>query len=296
MDVVLTTSAASGSRVAGSALIAKYIGALQGGARAQGGKFIPGIPAEILANTGVHAPVAQSTDLLVAYSASSVNKFASWPPYGVGYAVPSNEASWYKVSTAGLNAFSVGKPGAGTQVAPTSGAVIGAFFPAVGFAKATILSVVDAGGAWDLVVSGWTTSGAAPTVNLPTGTNITPWCSQLPVIAGPPSADSLALSGAAPGFLAGLGPGEMTALTAADTTRRRRWPLTTDTDPLTGLVEWPTDITARLGAAITDTTDAQDLAATPRSGVAKTPFVPLAAYIGTPPSILTLGTVTVIPQ
>lgn len=299
MDLCITTSAASGSRVAGTATINRYFGALQGGAKSQGGGFIPGIPEDVLSNTQVHAAVAQPTNLLIGFSASAANPFGAWPPKGVGFSVPGDPTSWYKVTAAvSLVSFTVGLPAAGTAVGPTAGKIIGAFFPSVGFCKATILSVTGAG-AWTVTTSSWVGSDnvAVPTELAAAfvGTVFVPWCSQLSLLAGAPVTGSLALSGAVPDFFAGLGPGEMTALTVSDTTRRRRWPRTTDTDPLTGTVEWPTNITARAQAAAIDATDAADLTLTTSAGVVTTPAVPSSAYIGTPPSILTVGTITVIP-
>jgi hypothetical protein len=170
---------------------------------------------------------------------------------------------------------------------------IGAFFPSVGIAKTRILSVTPVGPDWRLTVQPWSPapSDAAPLV----GTTLVPWNSQLLYLCGAPRPGSRALSGAVPDYFAALGPGEMTPLTAKDTTRRRRWPRITDTDPLTGRVEWPTDVTARLAAAIADATDAVDLDVRAMPGFAPTPFVPLAAYIGAPPSILALSNVHVIP-
>lgn len=290
MDIVLTTSAASGSRVAGTALISQYFGTLQYGAQATGGAFIPGIPADVLANTAVSPVVEQQTDVLIGYEASAANPFDVWPPAGdVG-----DSTTWYtvKTSVSSITAFTVQHPTTGTSVAPIAGNTIGIFFPSVGYAKATILGVTVSGSDWDITTTAWTPT---PTeTSLSAGKVITPWCSQLPLIAGPPDSGSLALSGAVPTFFAGLGPGEMTPLTTTDTTRRRRWPRTTDTDPLTGLVEWPTDVTGRLAAQILDATDAADLTATTNGSTAKTPDVPLAAYIGTPPSILVLNVLSLI--
>ena len=294
MDVVLTTSAASGSRVAGTSLLTRYLGALMFGARAQGGEFIPSIPEDVFENTNVSAVVAQPTSVLISAKASTANPFASWPPYGAPYAIPGAETRWYKVSAStSATSFTVDVPGTGTPVAPTAGKVIGLFFPSVGFVKGTIIGV-SGGGPWVVTVSGWSDSTPTETSVAP-GTVVTPWSTQLPLIAGPAPSGSLQLSGAVPAYFAALGPGEMTPLTSGDTTRRCRWPRTTDTDPLTGSAEWPTDLTARFATAIANATYFADLTADARSGYAKTPDVPIGAYIGAPPYVLTLGTIAVIP-
>lgn len=295
MDVCITTSGASGSRSAGVATINRYFGALQGGARAQGGSFIPGIPADVLANTQIHAAVEQSTSILIGMEASAANPFASWPPSGTGYVDIANSNTWYITSGAtSLNQFTVGSPVAGTVVAPAAGNVIGVFFPSVGFAKATILGV---SGTWVITVGTWAASdGSEPTEALvPSGAVVVPWCTQLPLIVGAPATGSLGLSGALPAYFDSLGPGEMTALTSTDTTRRRRWPRTSDTDPLTGAIEWPTNFTARAQAAVIGAVDAADLSLAPAATFSSSPDVPASPYIGTPPSILVLSEVYVIP-
>lgn len=294
MDVCVVTSAASGSRVAGIALLTKVGGALQFGARAPGGEFVPGIAEDVFANTNIVAAVAQPTELLVAYRASATSPFAAWPPFGPGQATPSDVGSWYRVGSAtSLVDFVIARPTKGLVVPPPVGATIGAFHPSVGFAKTRILAVTPSGADWRVTVQPWAPSPKETTV-LP-GTTLVGWNAQLPAICGPPRAGSLALSGAVADYFAALGPGEMTPLTAKDRTRRRRWPRSTDTDPLSGRVEWPTDVTTRLGAAIASVTDAIDLEARVMSGFPATPFVPLGAYIGAPPSILVPSRVHVIP-
>lgn len=135
----------------------------------------------------------------------------------------------------------------------------------------------------------WSPTPTETTITV--GTVLSPWCSQLPLIAGPPTdATGDGLSGAVPEYFAKLGPGEMTPLTADDLSRRRRWPFIGDISPFDGQALFPSDVTARL--SISSTTDAMDFSVT---ADIKAPSVPDASFIGTPPSILTINAITVIP-
>jgi len=297
MDVVILVSARSGTRVAGTDLINKVLGAVQSGATPPGGVFLGGVPEDVFRNTRVHAAVAQSTTVRVDFRASSVNAWEVWPPYGTGYVVPGNEATWYKVTGAPTSntSFKIAKPASGTVVAPTVNDLIGVFFASHGYCKGKITSVADTGADWSVTVDKWAASNnASPTSALVAGALIIPWNAQLPNIAGAPESDeSKELTGAVPAYYAALGPGEMTALTTDNGSRRRRWPRTTDTSPITGEVEWPTDVTSRLSSAILRNTDSPDISVTVTGG--STPTVPAAAYLGSPPSVLVLGTLNVIP-
>lgn len=295
LDVVILTSAASGTRVAGTALLAKVLGALQTGATAPGGAFIGGIPEDVFRNTTVAAAVEQEVDVQIDYEASAANPWEAWPPFGSGYMVPGDQTTWYTVfgSPTSNTRFNIGKPGTGTIVEPTVGDYIGAFFSGHGFCKTRITSVTDLGASWRVTVDEWADSnGAAPESTLIGSTPIVPWNPQLVNIAGAPADESNALSGAVPNYFASLGPGEMTPLTADDVTRRRRWPRTSDTSPITGEIEWPTDVTSRLTSAVLRSTDAIDVSLTTS---VSTPDVPSASYLGAPPSVLVLGTLNVIP-
>lgn len=296
-DVVVVTSAASGTRVAGTALLAKVLGALATGAIATGGTFLAGLSEDVFRNTVVAAAVEQDTDLRVDFAASAANAWEAWPPHGAGYMVPGTEATWYKIGAVTSNAsFSVTKPGSGTVVAPAAGQYLGAWFEGHGFCKTKITGLLDTGAAWTLTVETWVDSnGDAPATTLAVDTPIVPWCAMLPKLAGAPVDGSLALSGIVPGFFAGLGPGEMTALTADDVTRRRRWPRTTDTNPITGELDWPSDVGSRLLGAILRGTDGSSATVTIIGGTSATPDVPEAAYIGAPPSVLVLRKLVVIP-
>lgn len=294
-DVIITTSAASGTRVAGTSIINRVIGALQLGVQTDGGDFVAGLDASDFANTRVSAAIEQSVTLTIGYKASPQNPFASWPPQGSSGVQLSNTSTWYVITAASaLTSFTVGLPGAGTVVSPAVGNQIGLYFASKGFCKATI-ATVSGTGPWTVTASAWVASdGSAPTddsadmVGLP----ITPWCSQLVGIAGAPSADSgQALTGAAPEYFAGLGPGEMTALTADDLSRRCRWPHVGEVNVFDATALWPTDVTARL--SLSAKTDAANFTI---SASPSTPDVPNAAFIGTPPSILVLGAIKVIPQ
>lgn len=292
-DVVVTTSAASGSRVAGTSLINRVIGVLQYGTQVEGGDFIAGLPPDVLANTRVHAAVEEPVGVFVGYKASAQNPFASWPPYGPGYVELADENSWYAISAStSLTSFTIAVPAAGTPETPSVGDQIGVFFPSKGFCRATVETVSGAG-PWVVTVDAWVASDAeSPTEDVaPVGAVVTPWCSQLTGIAGAPTDDTgEALSGAVPEYFAGLGPGEMTALTSDDLSRRCRWPKVGEVNPFTGLAYWPTDITARLSlAAHTDATNFSI------SASRSTPSVPEAAFIGTPPLLLTLQALKVIP-
>lgn len=296
LDVVILTSAASGSRVAGTALLAKALGALQAGVTTTGGTFVGGVPEDVFRNTTVAAALAQSTDLRIDYLASAANAWDEWPPFGTGYMVPGTAATWYVTGTVTSNAvFRVTKPTSGTVVAPIVGQYIGAHFASHGFCKTRVAGIVDGGAYWTLTVDAWQDSNAeAPATTIVASTPIVPWCSQLTAIAGAPPEDSLALSGVVPSYFAALGPGEMTALTVDDVTRRRRWPRTSDTNPISGEVEWPTDITSRLLGSILRGTDASNAAISVTGN--STPDVPPGAYIGAPPSVLVLGALVVIPS
>lgn len=298
LDVVVMTSAASGTRVAGTAVIAKVLGALQAGSTAPGGTFVGGIPEDVFRNSNVSAVVQQPTDVRIDYKASAANGWDAWPPYGTGYVVPGDATTWYKlnVTPTANTSLQVTKPATGLVVAPTVGNLIGAFFTSHGYCKARIASVVDSGAYWSITTDAWQDSNkSAPTTMLAIGALIVPWNSQLTNIAGAPPSGSFALSGAIPKYFASLGPGEMTALTTDDITRRRRWPRTSDTNPITGDVEYPTDVTARLPSAVLRATDAIDVTSTIINGTSYTPAVPSAAFIGAPPSVLVLRSLYVIP-
>jgi len=308
--VIVTSSAATGTtgtsaRVAGTDLINKAQGALQYGVRAPGGDFISGIPGDVYANTAVHAAVPQETILRIEYRASKANPFDVWPPFGVGFSVPSNFNTWYRLGLTPTSPFTtirVTKPISGTVVAPVVDQLVGLFFPDVGYCKSQILGVVDGGAFWTLTVSTWLASDeSSPETPAPAGAIVVPWNAMLTRIAGAPLESSAALTGALGDYFAVLGPGEMTSLTATDTQRRIRWPRVSDTNPITGLVEWPTDVNSRLVSAIVRATDVLDLVVYALdSGLAvdddlKTPAVPVPAFLGTPPSILTLGVPYLIP-
>lgn len=299
LDVVVLTSAASGTRIAGTDVLAQVLGAIQVGATAPGGAFIGGICEDAFRNTKVHAVVEQATDLRIDYKASAANAWEAWPPHGVGYVVPGTEATWYKVTGSPTSnvAFNIAKPASGTVVAPTVGDLIGAFFALHGYCKTKLTGVVDAGAHWSVTTEAWQDSNqAAPTSSIAAGVLILPWNAQLTNIAGAPlSSDSKALSGAIPEYFAALGPGEMTPLTADDVTRRRRWPRTSDTNPVSGEVEYPTDVTSRLPSAVLRRTDAIDVTHSIVGGTTATPEVPAGAFIGTPPRLLVLRNLYVIP-
>jgi hypothetical protein len=284
-DVVLVTSAASGSRVASSAQLALFSGAMLTGVQLSESEFISGIPTELAANTVLYTAVPQPVKLIVKAQASVGNPFAVWPPM----VDPANTASWYSVTSSTSTAqMVVTKPTSGTPVNPQAGQVIGAYFPSVGFAKATILNVVTTVSDWTLTVSSWSPTPTETTVPLEP---ITPWCSQLPLLAGAPVTGSKALSGAVPDFFSRLGPGEMVTLTTAltDKWKRRRDPFIGSINPMTGAADWPVGLTARLSSAITGATDWVDASFAPRAGYTTTPAV------GIPPSILTLASIAVFP-
>lgn len=296
LDVVIVTSAASGTRIAGNALLMRALGALQAGVTTTGGAFLGGVPEDVFRNTTVAAAIEQAATIRIDFKASAANDWDAWPPFGTGYVEPGIGGSWYVTGTVTSNTtFQVLKPGTGTVVAPVVGQYIGAFFASHGFCKTRIAGVVDGGAYWTLTVDVWVDSnGEAPATTIAAGIPIAPWCSQLTAIAGAPVGSSLALSGVVPTYFAGLGPGEMTPLTVDDITRRRRWPRSSDTNPISGEVEWPTDITSRLLGAVLRGTDAENASITVTG--ATSPAIPAGAYIGAPPSVLTLGTLHVIPS
>lgn len=298
LDVVVLTSAASGSRVAGTALLAKVLGALATGVVAPGGTFLGGLSEPDFRNTSLMAAVEQDTGIRIDLKASAANGWDAWPPYGTGYVLPGSAGSWYVTGAVTTNqVFTVLKPGVGTAVTPLVGQYIGAFFSGHGFCKARITGVVTSAPSWAITVESWVDSnGDAPATTLAVGAVIAPWCSQLPAIAGAPIDESLALSGVVPDYFASLGPGEMTELTADDITRRRRWPRTSDTNPITGAIEWPTDVGSRLLGALLRGTDAENAAVSVDVGSTATPDIPAGAYIGSPPSVLVLSSLTVIPS
>jgi hypothetical protein len=243
------------------------------------------IPSVSLTEKVYITAVPQPTKLIVRAEASVGNPFAVWPPK----VDPANTASWYSVTSSTSTAqMVVTKPTSGTPVNPQAGQVIGAYFPSVGFAKATILNVVTTVSDWTLTVSSWSPAPTETTVPLEP---ITPWCSQLPLLAGAPVTGSKALSGAVPDFFSRLGPGEMVTLTSAltDKWRRRRDPFIGSINPMTGEADWPVGLTTRLGSAITRATDWVDASFAPRAGYTTTPA------IGIPPSILTLASIAVFP-
>lgn len=290
LDVVITTPATTGTRTASADILARCAGALLQGAQEEGGDFIAPLAADTFANTGLHAATEQDCTITVGYRASLQNPFAAWPPHGVGYVILDDSDTWYTVTAStSVTSFTITHGGTGTAVAPSVGDEIGVFFESVGFSNGTIRSVTGAG-PWVVTVD-WSEDATPTETTVPTGRVITPWNTQLPSIAGPPTDESGdGLSGALPDFFARLGPGEMTALTADDTTRRRRYPFVGDVSPFDGDALYPTDITARLG--IGGYTDAQNFYIT--ADVTE-PTVPDAAFIGTPPSILVLKNVRVIP-
>jgi hypothetical protein len=296
IDVVILTSAATGSRVAGATLLAEVVAALQNGIVAPGtNDFIGGLEESLFRNTNVAACNELAVHPLVQYQASSANDWESWPPYGAGAVVPGDVTTWYKVSSAAsLSTFVIAKPATGTPVTPEVGALVSMFFPSVGFAKAKVTKVLDTGTDWHLSVDAWSPA-PLPTEVPPAGREIIPWNPMLPTLVGPKASGSQALSGAIPDYFAALGPGEMTALTEDDETRRRRWPRTTDINPITGDIDWPTDITGRLASAILRSTDARDVTLSVISGSVSTPPVPHAAYIGAPPTVLVLGIPRIVP-
>jgi len=279
LDVVVMTSAASGTRVASASLLSRVSGALRFGARAPSGEFLAGIPADVYENTVVSCAVAQPTPFTLGYQASRLSPFGAWPPATSTSYLDSTQ--WYNIyayyPTPNLTSFIVNVPGSGSPVSPKVGQSIAVWFPSVGFSKATI-TAVSGTGTWTVTVGGWS---PAPTETAVPLTTITPWCDQL-----------IPLSTAIFAYFATLGPGEMTPLTSDDIARRCRWPRTSDTNPITGEVEWPTDVGGRLTAAIYTATDAQDVELVVAT---KTPAVPLASYLGSPPSVLTCGAVILQP-
>lgn len=288
LDVVVLTSAASGSRVAGRSLLSKVSAALRFGARAIGGDFVHGIPCDVYENTSVAPAVEQSVDLLVGMRASLVNAWARWPASSAA-----DPQTWYTVGgSAGIGSMSVDPGLSVAGVAPVVGSQIAVFFPSVGYAKATILNVIGPS-PWTVSVGPWSPTPTETAV--PVGSVISPWNAMLPRLAGPMASGSNALSGAVYDFFASLGPGEATALTADDVTRRCRWPRQSDTNPITGEIEWPTDVGGRLSARVYDATDVTDVTLAAMNGTSFTPSVPAAAFIGTPPSILVLRTLVVLP-
>jgi uncharacterized phage protein gp47/JayE len=315
LDIVVTTSAASGSRVAGTALLSQVVGAFQAGIQTAAGTFVPGIPDDVFENLSVNTVNPQPTKLVLNYEASANNPFDVWPATIDG----TNVETWYAIVEAtSLSQFYVLIPFSGAPAAPVAGNSIGVFFPSVGFASAKIAFVstatVSGMSTWAVTVGAWSTSsGGTPTESAPPcapltvtyatvasavaagSAVITPWCSQLYAIAGSPAAPSRALTGAVPAYFSGLGPGEMTPLTSDDVVRRRRFPRPTDLDPSTGKVAWPTDVTGRLTGAILDATDGNDASISPFAGSAFTPTVPAGSVLGQAPWLLTLSTIIVCP-
>jgi len=288
LDVIVVTSQASGSRVAGTALLNRVLGALQFGIKESGGVFLPGIPEDVFKNTKVSAAVEEDCTLTVAFEASQQNPFTAWPPQGSGYVDFAVATTWYKVSSASsATSFVVGQPSTGTIVSPVAGDEIGLYFPSVGFVKG-IIGTVTGTGPWTLSISSWSTT---PTDSPNVGAVLAPWCSQLPKIA---TVASGVQSGAVMDYFAALGPGEMTGLTSDDVTRRRRWPRVGDFSPYDGSALWPTDISKRMISLLSSQTDGLDfdVSATPDY-----PAVPAAPYIdaGAPPGILVPYQINVIP-
>jgi uncharacterized phage protein gp47/JayE len=315
LDVVVTTSASSATRVAGTTLLSRVVGAIQSGIQGSSGVMIPGIPDDVFENTSVNAVNPQPTTIVLSYEASVNNPFDVWPATISG----SDPLTWYAVvGSTGLSQFYVLVPVGGSPTAPVAGNTIGVFFQSKGFCYAQILYTATATfsgmSTWAITVGAWSASdGSAPTeaaVPFPPsatyatpaaaiaagGATVAPWCSQLYALAGAPLSPSLALTGAIPTYFAGLGPGEMTALTADDVVRRRRFPRPTDIDPATGTVSWPTDVTGRLTGAILDATDANDASIAPFTGSYFTPTVPSGPVLGQAPWLLTLSTVIVCPS
>jgi uncharacterized phage protein gp47/JayE len=295
IDVVILTSAATGSRIAGTTLLAQVVGALQNGVVAPGTTdYIGGLEESLFRNTNVSACNELQVAPLVSYQASAANDWESWPPFGPGSMDPTDPDTWYVLDSTptSLTTFDVTKPITGAPATPEVGSIISMFFESVGFAKAKIVTVLDTGPLWRIGVDAWSPK---PTAFPPIGREVIPWNPELPALCGPPVTGSQALSGAIPDYFASLGPGEMTALTVDDDTRRRRWPRTTDVNPITAEVDWPTDITGRLAGAILRATDARDVQLSVMGDSVSTPPVPHAAYIGAPPTALVLGVPRVIP-
>ena len=283
LDFCIVTSAASGSRVAGVSLLGKVTAALRFGAKAIGGDMIFGLPADVFENTSVAAATAQSVDVTLGYQASLVNPWAAWPA-----SKASDSSTWWTASGS-VSSFTVS--GSVLMLGPAPGSEIAIFFPSVGFVKGTITSSTAGGPGTYTITVAWQTTPAE--TSIPTGTIVMPWNPMLPKLAGAPVSGSLSLSGAIFDYFAGLGPGEATTLLPEDVTRRCRWPRQSDTDPITGEIEWPTDIGGRLLANVYAATDTPSV--TLVSASATTPFVPASAFIGTPPSILVPGSMVVLP-
>ena len=286
LDIIITTSAASGTRTPSTILLAKVAATLRFGTRA-GSEMIPGLPDDVFENTVVSGAVPVSVDATIGLQASTVNPWAAWP---VSHA--SDNATWWAVSaSASLLSFTV-TAASGVPAGPAIGNAIGIFFPSVGIVRGIITSSTPgAPGSFAVTVASWSTTPLEPTV--PVGSTVLPWNANLPKIVGAPVAPSRAPSGALGDYFAGLGPGEMTPLTADDVTRRCRWPRQSDTNPITGEIEWPTDVAGRLLARIYDATDSQLV--TLAAVNVTTPAVPAAAYLGTPPAILVPRTIVVLP-
>lgn len=287
-DVVITTPASSGTRVASTELLARVAGAFMIGAQ-ENGEFIAPISESCFANMRIHAAVEEPTVVTIVFKASKQNPFSAWPPYGDDYIQHDDENTWWTVtSSTDASNFIVAEPSVGIVVPPSVGFDFGAFFPSKGFCKGTIVSV-SGSGPYTLGVT-WTPQPSES--DIATGTVLTPWCSQLPQIAGPPTTETgRALSGAVPEYFARLGVGQMTSLTDDDITRRCRWPQVGDVSPFDGEAFFPTDVTARL--SLKSFTDAVDFAV---SANPSTPSVPDAAFIGTPPSILVVSTIRLLPR
>jgi hypothetical protein len=288
LDVIVVTSQASGSRIAGTALLNRVLGALQFGIQESGGTFLPGLTEDVFKNTSVSAAVEEDCTLTLAFEASQQNPFAAWPPQGSGYVDFATNTTWYKVSSASsATSFVVGLPSTGTIVSPVAGNEIGLYFPSVGFVKGTI-GTVSGTGPWTLTMTGWSTT---PTDSPNVGAVISPWCAQLPNIATVADGKK---KGAAMEYFANLGPGEMTGLTTDDVTRRRRWPRMGDFSPYDGSALWPTDMSKRIISLLSTQTDGLDFDV---SSTPDAPSVPAAPYIdaGAPPAILVPYQINVIP-
>lgn len=127
LDVVITTSATTGTRVASADLLSRVLGAFISGAQEDGGDFIAPLSGDLIANTRLHAATEQGSKVKIGYKATTQNPFASWPPSGSGYLDVDNENTFYKVtSQTSASSFTIGTPAAGTIVQPAVGNEIGA--------------------------------------------------------------------------------------------------------------------------------------------------------------------------
>ncbi len=291
-DVIITTTAAAGTRIAGRSLLMKVSAAIRFGIRSPGGDLIPGLPAHTFNRTTISAVIQLPTNLLLRLKASKANPFTAWPPAPPVGADPLLYLYTVTASTSPTS-FTVAAPGVGAPVKPAVGTTVCLFFPSVGFVKSTITSISAGASPWTITTAAWSSTPSETTV--PGGSSIMPWSPMLAQLVAPHVVGSAGASGIISDYFASLGPGEMTPLLAGDVTRRCRWPRQSDKNPVSGVVEWPTDVGGRLASAIFDGTDAQDVSVAAMAGSVLTPPVPLASYIGTPPTVLRVGQLTVSP-